>query len=168
MKIYHIHPDTGEYVGSADATLDPLELQINKVERWLLPAHATHDEPPVLEEGKARVFINGVWSQVEDHRGKKIYHTETVETATITGLGPIPPGFTELAPCEYPKWDGGAWVVDETKAPKVPTKEELAAQEEAAACESLIQAKIREQAISALKVEGKLTVDGKIAVVKEI
>jgi hypothetical protein len=44
---------------------------------------------------------------------------------------------------------------------------EEAAKEEAEK-ESLIQAKMREQAIAALKVEGKLTVDGKIAVVKEI
>ena len=44
---------------------------------------------------------------------------------------------------------------------KKPTPEQLFAKEK----EALIQAKIREQAISALKTEGKLTADGELAVI---
>ena len=46
----------------------------------------------------------------------------------------------------------------EEEAKRQPTSEQIAAQ----AKEALIQAKIREQAISALVAEGKLTLDGKI------
>jgi hypothetical protein len=118
MKIYHIHPESGEYMGSTDARLDPLELEINKKEIYLLPAHATFAEPPDAVEGKMTVMENGEWTQVDI---------------------PEPP-----EPEPIPE----------------PTKEELEVQE----VEALIQAKMREQAIAALKVEGKLTTDGKVAV----
>jgi hypothetical protein len=58
----------------------------------------------------------------------------------------------------------------ETVWPQIEA-ERIAAEEtakEESEKESLIQAKIREQAITALKVEGKLDKDGKIAKVKEI
>ena len=52
----------------------------------------------------------------------------------------------------------------EIEADRVAAEEEVKIEAE---MESLIQAKIREQAIEALKVEGKLTFDGKLAVVVE-
>jgi len=49
------------------------------------------------------------------------------------------------------------WAVIQADLNK-PTKEQIAEQE----AEVLIQAKIREQAITALKAEGKLTLEGKV------
>ena len=53
------------------------------------------------------------------------------------------------------------WAIMQAELNK-PTEEQLAEIEK----ESLIQAKIREQAITALTEEGKLTADGKVATLK--
>ena len=59
MKIYHYDSSTKEYTRSSEARLDPLEMEINKTERWLLPANATFDAPPECPEGKVIVMDNG-------------------------------------------------------------------------------------------------------------
>ena len=111
MKIYHYHPDTKKYEGSSEARLDPLEMELNKVERWLLPADATFDAPPDCPEGKMIVMDNG-WKVVD-----------------------IPEPVKEAIPEPVP-------MTDEQKQ------------------EALITAKmneiIRQQAIDALKAEGKI------------
>jgi len=126
MQIYHYNRDTKEYVCSSEARLDPLEWEINKIERWLLPAHATFDAPPECPEGKMLIYG-----------------------------GMIVQG-------------GDGWqVVDIPKPPEPEPVKELTKEEiEAQVLESLIQAKMREQAVEALKVEGKLTAEGKMVAVK--
>lgn len=59
MKIYHYDQDTGRYICSTEAILDPLEWELNKVERWILPAHATFDALPECPEGKMIVMDDG-------------------------------------------------------------------------------------------------------------
>lgn len=63
MKIYHYDTTTKEYTGSSEARLDPLELEINKIERWLLPANATFDAPPECPDGKM-IVMEGGWKCV--------------------------------------------------------------------------------------------------------
>ena len=124
MKVHNYDSATGIYLGENEAALDPLELQINGREIYLLPAHATFEAPPAEEEGKKVVMQDGKWAQVD-----------------IPKPEPIP------EPVVVPE-------------PAPPSEEMLAAQE----AETLIQAKIRELAITALKSEGKLDETGKVAV----
>jgi hypothetical protein len=90
----------------------------------------------------------------------------------------------------YPDWQGAVWgnkydgiKPHELETRPIPTLKELeavwpvieaeriAADDDAKAeaeKESLIQAKMREQAIATLKVEGKLTADGKMISIKKV
>jgi hypothetical protein len=115
MKIYHYHHETGEFLGCTDASLDPLESKVQGHDVFLIPAHAAEIAPPELQKGKARVFRNGEWLQIEDHRGIPIYSTVDAHVNSMVALGPVPDGYTLLVPCQFPKWDGGKWVLDEEK-----------------------------------------------------
>ncbi len=64
MKIYHYDPKTRIYVGQSEAMLDPLELQNNNIERWLLPANATFDEPPECPSDKL-LIMDETWMVVD-------------------------------------------------------------------------------------------------------
>lgn len=59
MKIYHYHPNTGEYLGEGIADESPLEKGV-----FLIPANATGKKPPKHTEGKATVFY-GEWEHIE-------------------------------------------------------------------------------------------------------
>ena len=63
----------------------------------------------------------------------------------------------EDAPDDMSMWDGKVWVPDPDK---VAAKQAI---QDAADAEALIQAKMREQTITALQTEGKLTKEGKAA-----
>ncbi|WP_290874915.1 hypothetical protein [Aquabacterium sp.] len=56
MKIHHHHPETGAYLGTTDAQPDPMEPG-----RWLIPAHATTDEPPEAPQGRAVRRMGEAW-----------------------------------------------------------------------------------------------------------
>lgn len=64
MDIYHYDPITKEYTGATKARLDPLELEINKKEVWLLPACATFDAPPTEGEGVKIIMSDAGWNVV--------------------------------------------------------------------------------------------------------
>jgi hypothetical protein len=121
MKIYNCHWQTGEYIGSQDAPLDPLESLNQGKEVYLMPAHSTVVAPPDAAEGNARIFKNGAWTQIEDHRGTRIYKTSDASEMIIAEVGAIPEGFTLLAPCEFPVWDGTQW----TSQPPPPLPDPL-------------------------------------------
>ncbi|MGE5553289.1 MAG: tail fiber assembly protein [Betaproteobacteria bacterium] len=55
-RIYHYHPETGEYLGESEARESPLEPGV-----FLLPAHATFEAPPEAGPGQVAVFNAGVW-----------------------------------------------------------------------------------------------------------
>ncbi|MDQ2080465.1 DUF4376 domain-containing protein [Xanthobacteraceae bacterium Astr-EGSB] len=65
MDVYAFDRLTGEYVGITAADPDPLAEG-----QWLVPAFATPVVPPAPVVGFARVFVSGIWSLVEDHRGE--------------------------------------------------------------------------------------------------
>lgn len=55
MHIFHFD-ENGAFVGQGNADADPLQPGA-----WLIPAQATHIEPPAEMHGKARHFIGGAW-----------------------------------------------------------------------------------------------------------
>ncbi|RTR01932.1 hypothetical protein [Halomonas nitroreducens] len=61
MQIYHYHPDTGAYLGRAEADPSPMEPGA-----YLIPANATTLAPPSPEEGLRRVFVEGAWQQLDE------------------------------------------------------------------------------------------------------
>lgn len=93
MDIFHHHPLTGELLGSGVADPDPLEEGA-----WLLPANATTISPPASEEGKARVFSQGTWVQIDDHRGETWWDVEG-NPIMVADLGdPTDDGLTDVEP----------------------------------------------------------------------
>ncbi|WP_353847390.1 tail fiber assembly protein [Pseudomonas sp.] len=119
--IYCCHPTTLEYIGTAKADPDPLD-----VGRWLIPAYAYTDAPPSAGSGQVarRKNDDSGWEVAEDHRGT-LYSTADGTATAWAVLGPIPEGFTDTPrTSQYDVWTDGAWRLDEGA--------ELAAQREAA------------------------------------
>ncbi len=56
MKIHHYHEQTGEWLGDGMADPDPLEPG-----NWLIPAHATTDEPPTPGAGQFAAWNGSAW-----------------------------------------------------------------------------------------------------------
>ena len=118
MTIYTYDRVTGEYIGQGSADPSPAEPG-----KYLFPAFSTEIEPPAAKAGFARCFVNGAWTYVEDHRGTTIYETSTATETTVTELGPIPVGYTDLVPCSDPIWTGPEWTVDVMKLKARATNE---------------------------------------------
>jgi hypothetical protein len=70
--VYKYDEKTKEYLGKAEALLDPLETQLQQKEIYLLPADATFSAP-TLQEGYVSVFAEGAWKNIEDNRGKEYW-----------------------------------------------------------------------------------------------
>lgn len=70
--VYKYDEKTKEYLGKAEALLDPLETQLQQKEIYLLPADATFSAP-TLQEGYVSVFKEGAWENIEDNRGKEYW-----------------------------------------------------------------------------------------------
>lgn len=56
MKIFHYHPETGALLG--EGTADPSPLEPGK---WLVPAYATTEVPPIAEESEQVVWVVDGW-----------------------------------------------------------------------------------------------------------
>lgn len=100
MNVYKYN-DNGEYIGTEEALLDPLETEQQEKEVYLLPANATFTAPPAEKEGFARVWNGEAWQEVEDHRGTEYwlpgdkYGTPSHE---MKELGTLPEGATLTPP----------------------------------------------------------------------
>ena len=105
MKAYSYNQDTGEYLGEVEAHLDILETELKSEYVYALPACSTFTAPPELQTGYVRCWLNGGWEQVEDHRGETVYSKVDASTKTITELGAVPEGYTELIPTTDQEWD---------------------------------------------------------------
>ena len=68
MLVYNYHPETGEYLRSEDAFLDPLESQRKGKNIYLLPANATFISPPAPIKGYTPRWTGKIWEMAEDHR----------------------------------------------------------------------------------------------------
>lgn len=80
-------------------------------------AAGSYTDAPTLptEDNKAirRTEDGAAWEIVDDFRGQPAYSTDTGEPRTIDYLGPLPAGWTLLAPqTPYDRWDGTQWVTD--------------------------------------------------------
>lgn len=81
-----------------------------------VPANSYLDAPKLVKDGTAIVRVGDKWTYPADHRGKKIYSTETGAESTVTEIGDIPADYTLLKPSsEFDSWDGEKWVLDENK-----------------------------------------------------
>lgn len=110
--VYKYDEKTKEYLGKAEALLDPLETQLQQKEIYLLPADATFSAP-TLQQGYVSVFKEGAWENIEDNRGKEYWLPEDKYGAPareMKELGPLPEGATLKAPER---------TLDEVKADKV-------------------------------------------------
>jgi hypothetical protein len=95
MVIYHFDRETGEYLCSGVARVDPLE------KLPVVPAHSTSAAPPAVREGEAAVWVDdGWWTIVEDHRGESGYLDG--EPITVSDLGPLPDGWSDTPPAPAP------------------------------------------------------------------
>lgn len=97
MKIYHYHFSTGEFLSIGEADADPM-VEGN----YLIPANATTEEPPEAEDNKARVFIDGSWSLVDDYRGTT-YWTDYQTSFTISEIGVTVPDDASLEQPDEPE-----------------------------------------------------------------
>ena len=59
MKIYHYHPDTGNFAGIGIADQDPLDKN-----NYLIPAYSTTEAPHEVADGHFIRFVDGVWQLV--------------------------------------------------------------------------------------------------------
>lgn len=106
-RYYKFSVETGELVGFIDS-------------KKRYPANhlsLTAIEPPVAQEGYARVFDREAqeWKQVEDHRGKKAYDKETKREVELKEPG-LPDNLTLDKPSDIDKWDAKrGWVEDAEK-----------------------------------------------------
>lgn len=110
--VYKYDEKTKEYLGKAEALLDPLETQLQQKEIYLLPADATFSAP-TLQQGYVSVFKEGAWENIEDNRGKEYWLPEDKYGAPareMKELGPLPEGAMLTAPER---------TLDEVKADKV-------------------------------------------------
>ncbi|EGS6926036.1 TPA: tail fiber assembly protein [Salmonella enterica subsp. enterica serovar Typhimurium] len=108
IKIFNLRSDTNEFIGAGDAYIPP---------HTGLPANCTDIAPPDIPASHIAIFDaeTGTWSLHEDHRGETVYDTTTGNQVYISAPGPLPENVTSVSPDgEYQKWDGKAWVKDET------------------------------------------------------
>ncbi|WDB97337.1 tail fiber assembly protein [Escherichia albertii] len=108
IRIFNLLDGTNEFIGESDAYIPP---------HTGLPANSTDIAPPDIPVGFAAVFNADEmkWDLVEDHRGKTVYETKTGAAIYISELGSLPSDVTTISPTgNYQKWNGNAWVDDES------------------------------------------------------
>lgn len=98
----------GAYTGSQQETLNKGQSA---------GSGQTFIEPPTAAQGQVAVFntATSIWTLTEDHRGTTIYSKADRSNGYMSQPGPIPDGYTTLAPStNFDKWDAtqGHWVTD--------------------------------------------------------
>lgn len=97
----------GLYVGTVEATESPQEPGV-----FLVPGGCTETAPPAIPEHKSALWADSQWQLVDFFNGLIIYSTTTGEPQTLTGVGPIPSGYTTKQPGPDQVWKNGEWVDD--------------------------------------------------------
>lgn len=104
MTVYNYDPESGLFMG---ATVEHLTEGVG------IPAHSTSVAPPAGKSAKVRVYSEGGWQQVDDHRGELVYSLANREAVEIRLPGDYPDGTTPLKPATpFDYWNGQAWQTD--------------------------------------------------------
>ena len=89
MIVYQTNPRTGEYL--REYVADPIPAENGGGFAW--PPECVEAQPPAQKKGYARVWRDGAWVQVADHRGAVVYDAGG-RAITVPTLGKIPEGLT--------------------------------------------------------------------------
>lgn len=106
LTVYHVDTLTREYTG---ASYEYLMVGTG------LPADSYADAPDLPPAGQAlrRSTDGAKWEHVPDYRGMTVYNKADGKQQTVTTIGALPDGVTELAPATaFDVWDGSLWVTD--------------------------------------------------------
>ncbi|SLM63447.1 MULTISPECIES: tail fiber assembly protein [Dickeya] len=109
FQVYHIDPQTREYIGSSREYL---------MEGVGIPAHSFADAPPdaTPEQAIVRSQDGLGWDSVVDYRGRTAYDKQTRQATPLTQPGALADNLTLLVPqTECDVWQGEQWQTD-TKA----------------------------------------------------
>lgn len=85
MKIYNLHPHTGEHLGDGVADESPLEPGV-----FIIPGSSTTEAPPSVGKDECAVFVDGEWSVKKDLRGYRYWDADG-KFSMITDIGEEPP-----------------------------------------------------------------------------
>lgn len=98
----------GLYVGPVEAEESPLEPGV-----FLIPGGCVEVSPPTdIQAFKAACWTGNAWQLLDYFNGLIVYHTGTREPRTLSGVGPIPNGYTVKTPEPDQVWKNGRWVDD--------------------------------------------------------
>ncbi|RNM08344.1 tail fiber assembly protein [Dickeya undicola] len=106
ITVYHIDPQTREYIGNTREYL---------MEGVGIPAHSFIDTPPAAQSGQAIVRSqDGLsWENVADYRGQTAYDKQTGQSSLVSQLGDLSDTLTLLPPATaYDIWQNDGWVTD--------------------------------------------------------
>lgn len=106
IQVYHIDPQTREYIGNTREYL---------MEGVGIPAHSFIDTPPAAQSGQAIVRSqDGLsWENVADYRGQTAYDKQTGQSSQVSQLGDLSDTLTLLPPATaYDIWQNDGWVTD--------------------------------------------------------
>ncbi|EPA8167185.1 tail fiber assembly protein [Yersinia enterocolitica] len=112
VTVFNYHYKTKEFTGETDEYIAPYTG---------IPGSSTLIAPLPIKAGYAVVFNEDAqqWKYTEDYRGTEAYDTQTGYSRPVITLGPLPEGFTSLAPTsQFDCWDGSQWVKDENAEKK--------------------------------------------------
>lgn len=91
MILYSYKSDTKEYEGELEASIDPLETEIQGKTVYAFPPYTTEIAPFTPKSGNTVIFNENKreWEEVEDHRGLEVW-TKEGTPYYVDFLGPIP------------------------------------------------------------------------------
>lgn len=119
MQIHHYHNETGEYVGTTEAFLDPIE------KTPLIPAYATNQAPPEIGVEQVAVFGGDSWTVKDDYRGKEYWSADKEYLGVVDFIGSLPSGATTVKP--LPSFEG----VEANKKDEIKIKADVILQTQA-------------------------------------
>lgn len=106
-KIVYQTNHLGLYIGPVEAEESPLDPGV-----YHIPGGCVEMPPPQVPEFKAACWNGKNWQLLDYFEGLIVYSTSTREPLTLTGVGPIPNGYTVKKPGPNQIWKNGRWVDD--------------------------------------------------------
>jgi hypothetical protein len=124
MLLYNYDGITKEYLGSNEATFDPLE------HTPMIPANATDTAPPAAGANQVAVWQGNQWALIPDFRGQVIYKKSDASSMLLKAIGEFSSEYTLVKPvCAFPVWNGTGWIPNmQVLAENLASKIESAAQ----------------------------------------